>query len=145
MLNELGRAAMADLQKQAASASADGTGNGLETVTLGLGSHYQYLEPGQPFPSARPRGLLPVPAQVAAFVAREEARILGEHGVQLSEETKRRMLNEGTLDAYYRYEWVSYRETLEGVEVLAVGLDEIGRLPKQPVSGDQPLIRTRQI
>ena len=137
---------MADLQKQATAASADGNGNSLETVTLGLGSHYQYLEPGQaPSSAARPRGLLPVPAQVAAFVAGEEARILREHGVQLSEETKRRMLNEGTLDAYYRYEWVSYRETPQGVEVLAVGLDEIGRLPKQPVSDDQPPICTRQI
>jgi len=137
---------MADLQKQATSASAAANGNGSESVALGLGSHYQYLEPGQPsHPSARPRGLLSVPPPVAEFVAAEEARILRQHGIQLTEETKRRMLNEGTLDAYYRYEWVSYRETPQGVEVLAVGLDEIDRLSKQPVSADQPVVRTRQI
>jgi membrane-anchored protein YejM (alkaline phosphatase superfamily) len=82
---------------------------------------------------------------VTEFVATEAARILRQHGIQLTEETKRRMLNEGTLDAYYRYEWVSYRETPQGVEVLVVGLDEIDRLAKQPVSDDQPVIRTRQI
>jgi hypothetical protein len=137
---------MADLQKHATPTSAAGNGNGLETVTLGLGSQYQYLEAGKPsHSSTRPRGLLPVPAPVAKFVAAEEARILRQHGIQLTEETKRRMLNEGTLDAYYRYEWVSYRETPQGVEVLAVGLDEIDRLSKQPVSADQPVLRTRQI
>ena len=133
---------MADLQKQATSTSAADHGNGLETVTLGLGSHYQYLEPR---PIARPRGLLPVPAAVAAFVAAEEDRILKQHGIQLADAAKRRMLNEATLDAYYRYEWVSYRETSQGVEVLAVGLDEIGRLTQQRVVNDQPPIRTRQI
>jgi hypothetical protein len=137
---------MPDLQKQATPTSAAGNGNGLETVTLGMGSHYQYLEPGQPsHASARARGLLPAPAPVAEFVAAEEARILRQHGIQLSAETRRRMLNDGTLDAYYRYEWVSYRETPQGVEVLAVGLDEIDRLSKPQVSGDQLVIRTRQI
>ncbi|HEV3080769.1 MAG TPA: hypothetical protein VGY66_13355 [Gemmataceae bacterium] len=136
---------MADLQNQAAPPPAASNGNGLETVALGLGSHHRYLEPGGPSSRAKPRGLLSVPAPVTEFVATEAARILRQHGIQLTEETKRRMLNEGTLDAYYRYEWVSYRETPQGVEVLVVGLDEIDRLAKQPVSDDQPVIRTRQI
>jgi len=70
---------------------------------------------------------------------------LRQHGIQLTEEAKRRMLNDATLDAYYRYEWVSHRETPQGVEVLAVGMDEIDRLSKQAVSDDTSVIRTRQI
>jgi hypothetical protein len=137
---------MADLQKAATPASAVSNGNGPESVTLGLGSRYQYLEPGQPSQAnARPRGVLPVPAPVAAFVAAEEARVLRQHDIQLTEEAKRRMLNDGTLDAYYRDEWVSYRETPQGVEVLAVGLEEIDRLSKQPVSDDTSVIHTRQV
>jgi len=93
---------MADPQKAATAVSAVSNGNGLETVTLGLGSRYQYLEPGQPSQAnARPRGLLPVPAPVAAFVAAEEVRVLRQHGIQLTEDANRRMLNDATLDAYY--------------------------------------------
>jgi len=73
----------------------------------------------------KPRGLLPVPAQVAEQVADEEARCLQEFGVPLPPEVKQRLLDEWTLRYYYDRAYVAYRRTPQGVEVLAVGSDEI--------------------
>jgi hypothetical protein len=42
----------------------------------------------------KPRGLLPVPPEVAEQVAREEARIAREHGIQVSPEARQRMLDD---------------------------------------------------
>ncbi len=56
------------------------------------------------------------------------------------------LIIEQTLDWYFRDRWVSYRETLRGVDVLAVGPDEIGRLMQSGLSQEDLLsIRTRQI
>jgi hypothetical protein len=71
----------------------------------------------------KPRGLLPVPAQVAEQVADEEARCLQEFGVPLPPELKQRLLDEWTLRYYYDRAYVAYRRTPQGVEVLAVGLE----------------------
>ena len=51
-----------------------------------------------------------------------------------------------TLDWYFRDQWVSYRETPRGVDVLAVGLEEIGPLMQSGLGQEDLLgIRTRQI
>ena len=51
-----------------------------------------------------------------------------------------------TLDWYFRDRWVTYRETPRGVDVLAVGPDEIGRLMQSGLSQEDLLsIRIRQI
>jgi hypothetical protein len=50
----------------------------------------------------RPRGLLPVPPAVRELVAREEARVRQQHGVTLTAEAHRRLLNDQTLDWYCR-------------------------------------------
>lgn len=72
-------------------------------------------------PKKRPRppvpGLLPTPPEVLAFVESE----LKDYPVYPSE--RQRLLNIGTLQYYYGGESVVYRNTSEGVEVLAVGDD----------------------
>jgi hypothetical protein len=72
----------------------------------------------------KPRGLLPVPPEVAEWVAREEARFLREHGLQITPEARQRMLDNETLHYYYDDAYIAYRRTPQGVEVLAVGWEE---------------------
>src|SRR5262249_37844340 len=75
----------------------------------------------------KPRGLLPVPPEVAEQVANEEARIAREHGIQISPEARKRRLDDWTLNYYYDDAYIAYRRTPQGVEVLAVGWDEAGK------------------
>jgi hypothetical protein len=72
----------------------------------------------------KPRGLLPVPHQVAEQVADFEARFVREHGVSIAPEARQRMLDDWTLRYYYDGTYVAYRRTNQGVDVLAVGWDE---------------------
>ena len=73
----------------------------------------------------KPRGLLPVPPEIEETVAREEARFIREHGTGFSPEARRRILNDLTLQYYYEDAYVASRHTPHGVEVLAVGWDEV--------------------
>src|SRR5262245_26336460 len=93
----------------------------------------------------RPRGLLPVPPEVAQHVEKEAARVQSEHGFSLTEEATQRMRNEGTLDWFYRDQWVSYRMTPQGVEVLAVGLEEIGTLANTLTQEQRATVRTKLV
>src|SRR6266540_2275954 len=93
----------------------------------------------------RPRGSLPVPPAVLELVSREEARIQKQHGITLTDAARRQMVHEHTLDWFYRDQWVSYRETDQGVEVLAVGLAEIEQLQEQLSEEERQTVRTRQI
>lgn len=93
----------------------------------------------------KPRGLLPVPSTVREAVGREEARVRQQHGVTLTPEAHRRLLNDQTLDWYYRDQWVSYRETDQGVEVLAVGLEEAEKLEQKLPPAEFQAVRTRQV
>jgi hypothetical protein len=67
-----------------------------------------------------PRGLLPVPPEVAEVVAREKARLQP----WMDEAAEKRTRDDLTLQCYYEGQSVACRFTPEGVEVLAVG-DEI--------------------
>ena len=81
----------------------------------------------------KPRGLLPVPPEVAESAARSEARLLREKGIQITAEARQRDLDYMTLNWYYDNSLVAYRRTPQGVEVLAVGSEEIGDyLKKHP-------------
>jgi hypothetical protein len=84
-----------------------------------------------------PRGLLPVPPEVEQDVAREVARIEGEHGFTLTSEAKQRMTNSLTLQHYYENQTIAYRQTPQGVEVLAVGDQEIGELVRRRGTEDR--------
>jgi hypothetical protein len=75
----------------------------------------------------KPRGLLAVPPQVAEQVADMEARIAREKGIQIAPEARQWMLDDWTLRYYYDDAYIAYRRTPQGVEVLAVGWDEVGK------------------
>jgi hypothetical protein len=79
---------------------------------------------GKP-PGELPHGLLPVPPEVRELVATERVKHPGH-----SEEAWRRSMNLWAVTWYYDglgHE-VLYRETPQGPEVLAVGLEEIAAL-----------------
>jgi hypothetical protein len=117
-----------------------------ETLILGIGSRSQFVEEprGNP-PMSYPHGLLPTPPDVRAVVAKEETRLLETHGLVLSPQAHQSLVNEQTLSHFLGGQWISYRETTQGPDVLAVGLEEIGRLMQ--LLGPQELltVRTRQI
>jgi hypothetical protein len=78
----------------------------------------------------KPLGLLRVPPEVAEQVTSEEARIAREHGFQLAPEARQRMLDDWTLNYYYDGAYIAYQHTPQGIEVLAVGLEEARKYMK---------------
>jgi hypothetical protein len=76
---------------------------------------------GKP-PEELPHGLLPIPPEVRELVERERAKY-----PHCSEEVWARTLNRWAVDWYYDGlgQEVIYRETPEGPEVLAVGVEEV--------------------
>jgi hypothetical protein len=95
--------------------------------------------------TAQPRGLLPVPPAVAEHVEREARRAEKEFGFQLTPEARQRMLHQGTLDWFYRDQWVTYRDTPLGVEILAVGLEEVGALAQKLTPEQRTTLTTKQV
>jgi hypothetical protein len=87
-----------------------------ELIDLKLPAH----DPSFP----KPRGLLPVPREIEEAVAREDERLLRDHGIVVAPEARQRMLNNSTLQYYYESAYVASRHTALGVEILAVGRDE---------------------
>jgi hypothetical protein len=103
----------------------------VESVELGSGlSFVEVDDRGVPLVMTRPkpRGLLPVPPEVEAIIAKEEERLLAERDIVLAPEAHQRMVDSFTLQYYYEGFAVAHRPTPQGVEVLAVGHEEIGRL-----------------
>lgn len=76
----------------------------------------------------RPRGLLPLPRAVEEIAARELARLEQKFDVTPTLEASRRLLDSLVLQHYYEDCDVAYRLRPDGVEVLAVGPEEIGAL-----------------
>ena len=68
-------------------------------------------------PLPKPRGLLPVPPEIAEEVAREQAA----HQPNYTDDYAKLTRDDWTLSYYYEGETVASRSTPEGVEVLAVG------------------------
>jgi hypothetical protein len=104
---------------------------GIDEIELGIGKDFrEFDEHGEPIVLARPKphGLLPIPPQVEAVVAREEARLLKDHGITPTPEARQRMLDSVTLQYYFDGIDIAYRRTAQGVEVVAVGLDDVGEL-----------------
>jgi hypothetical protein len=75
----------------------------------------------------KPRGLLPVPPEIAENVARMEAQLLRERGIQITPVARRHALDYATLNWYYDTTEVACRRTPEGIEALAAGSEEIDR------------------
>jgi hypothetical protein len=102
----------------------------LVTESIDLGGYHLLDELNKPLVAARPkpRGLLPIPPEVEAAVADDDALLLEEHGLIPTSEDRQRQVNSQTLQYYYEGHDVAYRLTPLGVELLAVGLSEIRNL-----------------
>jgi hypothetical protein len=79
----------------------------------------------------KPRGLIPVPPEVAERMAELEARVLQELGGPLDPAARQRILNDWTLNYYYDDTYIAHRRTPQGVEVLAVGHEEVRKYMKE--------------
>ncbi len=75
----------------------------------------------------KPRGLLPVPPEVAESVAAYEAELIRKHGTSCTPEARQWMLDNEVLNWYYDNAYIAYRRTPQGVEVLAVGWEEANK------------------
>jgi hypothetical protein len=71
-------------------------------------------------PEELPRGLVESPQLVLDLVAREASRL------PMNEEAKKRITEDLTLQYYFEGWDVAYRRTPLGVEIFAVGLEEVG-------------------
>src|SRR5712671_1984317 len=74
-------------------------------------------------PLPKPRGLLPVPPEIAEEVSREQAA----HQPFYTDDYAKSTRDDWTLRYYYEGESLACRSTPEGVEVLAVGPEEVRR------------------
>jgi hypothetical protein len=74
-------------------------------------------------PLPKPRGLLPVPPEIAEEVSRAQASRQPYYTDDYAKLTR----DDWTLTYYYEGETVASRSTPEGVEVLAVGPEEVRR------------------
>ena len=113
-------------QSQKESKQPEGTNP--EPIVLGSFDLVRALNADLVAARPKPKGLLPVPVEVGAVIAKEEARLLHQKGIVPTPAARRRMLDSLTLQYYYEGFYVAYRPTPQGPEVLAVGHEEIGRL-----------------
>jgi hypothetical protein len=81
----------------------------------------------------KPRGLLPVPPEIAEEVARDQVT----HQPNFSDQYAKSTRDDWTLRYYYEGEMVACRATPEGIEVLAAGPGEVGRFFDETPSEDQ--------
>ena len=103
----------------------------LDEVELGIGKNFREVdEQGEPIVLTRPKphGLIPVLPEVEAIVAREQAQLLKKYGIIPTPEARQRMVDSLTLQYYFDGIDIAYRRTSQGVEVIAVGLEEVGEL-----------------
>ena len=88
-------------------------------------------------PLPKPRGLLPVPSEIAEEVSREQASEQPYYTDDYAKLTR----DDWTLTYYYEGETVASRSTPEGVEVLAVGPEEVRRFFEEtPDEGQQGVV-----
>lgn len=85
---------------------------------------YPRFSGGAPLrPDQYPHGLIQPSQEVLDVVEKQVAKF--SPGI-ITPESKKRMIDDLTLQYYFEGEEIAYRHTPEGIEVLAVGLDEIG-------------------
>lgn len=104
----------------------------------------QFIDPSAPRfegpPEQLPRGLLRPPPEVREQVAQERAR----HQPYYNDAYAKRALDDLTLAYYYAGLDVAYRSTDEGVEVLAVGAQEIGDYLRTTPPEQRPGVQIKQ-
>ena len=84
-----------------------------------------------PAPPSPLRGILPVPPEVEALVAREL------EGHPVTDREKLRITDCFKMQFYFGGHWIAYRQTDQGMEVLAAGMDEIGLLRQKRKLADE--------
>ena len=100
--------------------SKEAAGQSSGSVTLGCGSRSPLVEVGhERRATTQLRGLLPVPAEVEAEILRQEA----QH--PMAPEYRKTLRDRLTLEHYFSEVEVAFCRTRGGIEILAVGLDEI--------------------
>jgi len=75
-----------------------------------------------------PHGIVLPPPEVIAAVAEAEARFKRERQLDLDDATRKRMLEDLTIQHYFENLYIAYRPTDQGPEILAVGEFEVGHL-----------------
>jgi hypothetical protein len=78
-------------------------------------------------PQDPPRGMVTPPPEIVAQVAKERAKF---PAAIYTDAYAKRILDDRTLAYYYEGLDVAYRSVSQGVEVLAIGVEEIGQLVK---------------
>jgi hypothetical protein len=86
----------------------------------------------------KPRGLLPVPQYVEEFIAQDRARMPQYY----TDECAQQFRNYNTLRHWYEGHYIAWRETPAGVEVLAVGWDEVSKLLDETSPDQRRGVRT---
>ncbi len=74
-------------------------------------------------PDQYPHGLVPIPQEVLDVVEKQVGKF--PPGI-ITPESRKRMVDDLTLQYYFEGEEIAYRRTDQGIEVFAVGLEEIG-------------------
>lgn len=88
----------------------------------------------------KPRGLLPVPPEVAESLATREADLFRERGIRITTEARQRALEYAMTNWYFDNTEIAYRRTPDGIDVLAVGSEEVSRFVR-----DHPLETRRDV
>jgi hypothetical protein len=101
------------------------TPKGRSDKKLGAKNSQNIVHPG---PASELRGILRTPPEVEEMLAQE----LKDHPV--TDREKQRLSDSLKLQYYFGGHWIAYRHTNQGKEVLAVGMEEIGRLMRKRMS-----------
>ena len=73
-----------------------------EGIELGIGSGHRFVDNlGAVEARPKPHGLLPLPAEVEAIVAKEKIRLAGEHGIIPTAEATQRMVDSLCLQYFF--------------------------------------------
>ncbi len=84
---------------------------------------YPRFSGGAPLrPDQYPHGLVPIPQEVLDIVEGQVSKF--PPGI-ITPESRKRMIDDLTLQYYFEGEEIAYRRTDQGIEVFAVGLEEI--------------------
>lgn len=89
----------------------------------------------------KPRGLLPVPPEIAEWIASEQARLQPYYTNEYAKQSR----DDQTLRYYYEGTYVVSRRTPQGVEVLAVGWDEVSKYLDDHPSETQQDVRIGRV
>ena len=104
------------------------------------GELYDLTQPAHDPSIPKPRGLLPVPAWVEEAIAQDRAGMEQYY----TDEYAQKCRNNMTLHWWYEGHHIAWRETPAGVEVLAVGAEEVSKLLRESSHEEQNRIRSGQ-